>query len=187
MADSVLSSLSPSEYSTVQSKQRAESALPEYFSAALNTNVTISRDFEAFLILAPSELKTTALDWIKKAVDINQNNKLRDDLIKITISQELANAKLKIDEFDKQLQNFQEFRQNFQTNTTFSSVPEVQLFLSDLQSVIDALALGRDRAFFDQTISVVMDRNQSLVGVSDAQIEELQSWTSVISPYLSEG
>ena len=185
MANSVLSSLSAEEIDLVKSKQLSVDELPSYFSAILKTEVQISRDFEAFLILAPSELKTTSLDWIQKAVDLHKNNKLRDDLTDITVEQELTNAELKLKEYDKQLQGFQDFRQNFQTNTEFSGVQEVQLFLTDLQRVIDELSLGRDRAFFDQTVSLVMQKFGDATNISDPQVEELQSWTSVISTYLS--
>lgn len=185
MATSVLSNLTPQEAAQVQSKQRSQDELPEYFSSELNKRVKISREFEAYLILAPSDLKSSALEWIKNAVKINKSNKLRDDLSKILVDQELSNAKLKLDEYDSQLKNFQNFRQNFQTNTEFAAVPEVQLFITGLQSVMDEISLNRDRAFFDQTVGLVMQRFGDRTSVSNAEVEELQSWSAVISPYLS--
>lgn len=185
MAESALSKLTSEELRVVEEKQKSESSLPEYFSAALNTKVKITREFEAFLILASSDLKTSALTWIKNAVKLHQSNKLRDDLNNITIEQELNNAQLKISELDNQLQGFEDFRKNFQTNTVFSGVSEVQLFLSDLQRVIDELTTNKDRAFFDQTAAKVMQKFGDDVNISSSEIEELQSWTSVISPYLS--
>jgi hypothetical protein len=185
MSDSVLGSLSPSELSTVQNAQLSVDDLPTYYNNALDTDVPISRDFEAFLILAPSSLKTSALTWIQNAVGLNKSNQLRDDLSAITITQELANANLKINEYNTQLNGFQAFRTSFQTSTNFAGIPEVQLFLYDLQSVIDELVLGQDRAFFDQTIALVMQKYGDSNSVTDGQVEELQSWTGVISTYLS--
>lgn len=179
-----LSQLTPADQSTVASKRRSEDALPEYFSATQQQDTRISRDFEAFLILAKDDLKTSAIQWIDKAVQINKGNKLRDDLTEIVLTNEAANSQLKLDEYDSQLEDFNEFRTKFQAQIAFADVPEVQLFLGDLQSVIEELIVGRDRAFFDQTVTKVMENFENGTQISDAQVEELQSWTSVISEYL---
>jgi len=148
--------LTTEQESVVQQGQRSLDLLPEYYNAGQQASQAISRDFEAFLLLSPDVLKTSALQWIKTAVQINQTHKLRDALTQLALTQELANAQAKITEFDKQLQGFDAFRKNFQTSAQFSGVPEVQLFLTDLQKVIEELSVGKDRAFFDQTVTQVL-------------------------------
>jgi hypothetical protein len=175
--------LSPTDLATVQ--QQELSTLPEYYSAASSQYVEISRDFEAFLILSSSDLKNAALNWIQTTVDLQKKNKLRDDLTALAVQNELTNAQAKIAEYNTQLNGFGQFRTNFQANSTFASVSEVQLFLTDLQVVIDEMATGLDRATFDQTICQVIQRGQNQVSISQNQIQELQSWTSVISTYLT--
>jgi hypothetical protein len=177
--------LTPDQQATVDQQAKSDAQLPTFFSADLKTDVQISRDFEAFLILSTDDLKTSAINWIQQAVTIQKTHKLRDDLVTLAINQELSNSQLRITEFNKQLQDFNSFRQNFQSSSTFSGIPEVQAFLGDLQKVMGELTKGFDRAFFDQTISTVVQKFQDSVGLSTDQLEELQSWTDVLSEYLS--
>jgi hypothetical protein len=177
--------LTPDQQAIVQQEQLSEAALPDYYSASQQDYLPISRDFEAFLILSDNTLKTSALQWIQTSVQINKGHQLRDALTQLALTQELSNAQAQITEYTKQLQGFDAFRQNFQTSQQFASIPEIQLFLNDLQAVIEELSVGNDRAFFDQTVTQVLQRYEDGVGISDAQVQELQSWTSVISTYLS--
>jgi len=182
---SVLSQLSPVEQSQVERKQKTQSDLPAYFSADLQQDVQISRDFEAFLILAPDDLKTTALDWIQKAQTLQKANTVRDELVALAIKSELSNAALQIEALDTELQHFEDFRQTFQTQDVFSGVPEVQLFLQDLQRVIEERNVQRERAYFDQTMAGIQDRFSAQTQLTKDQTEELQSWTAVLTTYLS--
>ena len=177
--------LSPSDQATVQENQRSTDQLPEYYDALSKQDIQISRDFEAFLILTSDTLKTAALAWIQKATNLNKTNKFRDALTQIAIGQELANAQAQLAEYDLQLQHFTDFRTTFKAATEFAGVSEVQLFLSDLQRGIEELSIGRDRAFFDQTISEVLLNFEDQTQITEDQVQELQSWTTVISEYLS--
>lgn len=169
---------------TVLTQQRSQDNLPSYFNAALRTNVQISREFEAFLILAPTKLKSTALQWIQQAVTLNQENKQRDALLSLATANELSNAGLKIDECNTQLNAYNTFRSQFAIQQALDTDPDVQLFLADLQNTIGDLIVQYDRAFFDQTIATVLQNSLTPGAVTEAQVEELQSWTSVISAYL---
>ena len=180
----VLDQLAPDELATVTQEAKSEQDLPSYYSASQQTDVQISRDFEAFLILSTSEMKTSALTWINQAVSLNKPNKLRDALAALTVTQELKNSKLQLDAYTQTLGDFETFRQNFSTGSVFSAVPEVQLFINDLQSMIDELVVGQQRAFFDNTIATVIQGTLKNQAVTQAQLEELQSWTTVISAYL---
>jgi hypothetical protein len=182
---SAIDKLTDSERAQVLRRQKAQADLPEYFSAELKTDIQISRDFEAFLILAPEDLKTSAIDWIQKAHSLQKANKVRDDLVKLGIQNETANATKIITALDEETQKFDEFRQTFQTQEAFSGVGEVQLFLRDLQRVIEERVVDRDRAFFDQVMAGVQDRFSNQSGLTDDQTEELQSWTAVLTTYLS--
>jgi hypothetical protein len=181
--------LTPDQQAQVDQEAVADADLPEYYSAALQTYIPISRDFEAFLILSTDNLKTTAINWIPQAATIQQRNKLRDALITLALKQGASNAQLQLNEYETQLQGFNEFRQYFITSSGYSNefadVPEVQLFLSDLQEVMPEIIAGQARAIFDQTITKVIQTYQNTVGLTGPQTEELQSWTNVFSAYLS--
>ena len=177
--------LTDSEQATVEALMLSEDLLPTYYNSQQQLNVTISRDFEAFLILTPNELKITAISWISNVLGLQQKNKLRDDLTQRSTKQESSNALIRLQEFDKVLNNFNEFRTNFTTavSTDFSGVEEVQLFLSDLQRGIEEISVARERAYFDWTCAGVLSNYENSISISDNQIEELQSWTPVLSAY----
>lgn len=178
--------LTEQEQLQVDKKSKNSNELPTYYDATTRSNVAISRDFEAFLILATTELKTSALSWIKKATSLQKTNKKRDDLVTLALTQEMNNAQKIISSLDSTLQDFNTFRTNFQFKdaSNFSTVPEIQKFLFDLQKVVEELAVARDRAFFDDVVSQVTGRNNDSLNLSDAQVEELQSWQEVLSAYL---
>jgi hypothetical protein len=176
--------LTASEAETVAQKSKNEDELPVYYNSDLQTNVKISRDFEAFLILSPDDLKTAAVAWIKQSVALQQTNKDRDALLSLAISQEMTNAQSKMNALDQVLGNFNKFRLTFQTSSTFTNVPEVQRFLLDLQRPIEELVVARDRAQFDNVASQVIQRKYDQLVVSAPEIQELQSWQSVLSAYL---
>lgn len=178
--------LTSDQQTTVNQGSVSPDQLPEYFSAAQQTDVPISTDFEAFLILASDDLKISAIQWIQQSVTLTQQNQLRDQLTTLMNQQELTNSQAKQAAYTAALDDFQDFRDNFSTALPGSAdIPEVQLFLSDLQSVIDELVVGSDRAFFDEAMVTAMDNYQASTGVTDSTVEELQSWTAVLSQYLT--
>ena len=183
MADAVISSLTPEQLATVT--QRQKDNLPTYYNAAQQNNVPISRDFEAFLILSPSDSLNSALNWITQANQLGKPNKLRDALTAITLTNEIANSKAMLTAYTSVLTDFDKFKSAFVFDDTFNAVPEVQLFLQDLQGQIDELVSGQDRAFFDNTVSQVVQRAQAQTNVSQAQLQELNSWRSVLTSYIT--
>jgi hypothetical protein len=179
--------LTPEDQAKVEANQKSDDKLPSYYNADIKQDAQISRDFEAFLILSPTALKTSALSWIQKAKALNRANQLRDELTQLSINQELKNAQAKIAAYDLQLQYFSDFRKNFQSQTAFAGVAEVQKFLSDLQRVIGELVVARERAYFDQTVCKVFLDFDAQAAITDDQVQELQSWSAVISEYLGVG
>lgn len=176
--------LTDQEIVKVDKKSRQEAELPTYYSSNLQTNVKISRDFEAYLILSSDDLKTAAIEWIKTVVTLQKVNKERDDLVALATAQERSNAQAQIKGIDNKLKNFNNFRSKFKTTTTFAEVPEVQYLLFDLQRVVEELIAARERCQFDDTAGQVTVRNTDHLVVTQPQIEQLQSWTGVLSEYL---
>jgi hypothetical protein len=172
------------ERNKVLNQQKSGEDLPSYFNATLRKDVKITREFEAFLILATVNLKSSALQWIQQAVSLNKLDKNRDELLKTAMQNEFDNATLKLDECNLQLDAFTSFQSKFFIQEALNGDPDVQIFLTDLQNTIGTLVVQYDRAYFDQTISKVMLDQLSPVEVTTSQLEELQSWTSVISVYL---
>ena len=176
--------LNAEEQAIVQKKKKSDAELPKYYDASLRKEVPITRDFEAFLILAPDELKTNALTWIKKVQTLQTIKKDRDDLMALMIANEISNATLKLDTLEDKMDGYNQFRSKFQTLTDFSAVIEVQNFLKDLQQVLPELSMERNRAFYDQTVAVIEDAENIRKGtINEENLTQLQSWATVISTY----
>lgn len=176
--------LTPDELDTVSASAKSEQDLPTYFNASLKKDIKISRDFESYLILAPTELKTSAIQWINKVVATQQATSNRDKLRNLVITQQASNAQVKLTAYQKVIGDFTDFRQNLNTDTRFSSIPELVLFIQDLQRVMDEQILGQQKAFFDQTLSLLFQSDESVLALTQDNIEELQSWIPVLSTYL---
>ena len=177
-------SLTEDELAFINAHRLNADALPKYFNARVQKDVAISRDFEAYLILAPNALKAAAITWITTAVQLNHANQLRDTLMQRATTQEKSNSTLEYDAYQKELLYFQKFKDSFGTGSEFATVTEVQLFLSDLQSVMDELATNSDRALYALTLAEVVSRYNDKIAVSQALVEELQSWQVPLSTYL---
>ncbi len=176
--------LTTEEQAYVQKRRKDAANLPVYYDAALRSNIQISRDFEAFLILAPDELKTEANVWIQKAGELQQDTSIRDQLVALAATNEAANAARKIEALDTVLADFSKFRTQFPAGGQFAQVPEVQKFLFDLQRSVEELSVSRERAEFDNVASQVVLQTQERSRVKPEEIEELRSWSGVLSEYL---
>jgi hypothetical protein len=176
--------LTAEQETKVQRGRRNDTELPEYYDATLQRNLRITRDFEAYLILTEPALKESSIRWINQVVSLQQAQKDRDDLSALALQKELANAQAKVTSLDGRLSGFDEFRKNFRNDPVFANIPEVQKFIFDLQRVVEDLSVQRERAQFDATVSQVIERDTSLVAVTGPEIEQLQSWRSVLAEYL---
>ena len=179
-----ISDLTQDQQNTVSAQARSQASLPAYYNAKLRTNVQISRDFEAFLILSDTSIKSTAIQWVQQAVTLNQQDKKRDALLAIATANELSNATARLNECNTQLDSYTKFRASFTVPQALDEDSDLQLFLNDIQNVIGNLITQYDRAFFDQTVATLLQNSLSPGQVTSDQVEELQSWTSVIAAYL---
>lgn len=174
----------PEEQEIIARSAKAQVDLPTYYDSALKQNVQITREFEAFLILAPTDLKTSAIEWINQVTQLAKVNKVRDQLRTLMVQKQIDNATKKLEAYGETFGEFNEFRKTFQTQTRFAAVPEVIKFINDLQSAVDEQNLGQQRAFFEQTLALIFQSNQELLNLTQDDIEELQSWRQVLSAYL---
>lgn len=179
--------LTTPEQEEVNRLAKSETDLPEYYDAGVRRTLRISRDFETFLILAPTDLKTSAIEWITKVVELNQIDKVRDQLRDMVLAQEVKNAGLKLKAYLEKIGEFDKFRSTFRTDSRFQAVPEVVKFINDLQSVMDEQILGQQRAFFDETLGKISQSSLDTLRVTDDDLEQIQSWRPVLSAYMVGG
>ena len=78
--------------------------------------------------------------------------------------------------------DFNEWRTKFQIEARFSDVPEVGLFIADLQATAEELFVLEER---QKHLEQVQDRVSQRLrqGMTDAQLKQLQSWPTPLLAY----
>lgn len=172
--------LTSEESSLVTSQSKKESDLPSYFNATLNKFITISRDFESFLILLDDTNRQATIQWLSDARQLQVEQTDRDDLVMSAIDFELFDAQQKYEEIAGQIQEFDNFKAKFQASK-FAGVVEVGQLLTDLQRPIDELASRRDRAIHSATVATFLQDNYE--NVTEAQQKQIDSWNESLTAY----
>lgn len=176
--------LTTEEQEEVNRFAKSEIDLPEYYDSASRQTLRIGRDFETFLILAPTDLKTSAIKWITRVIELSQVDEVRDTLREKVLAQEVKNSGLRLAAFLERIGEFDAFRKTFQTDSRFQAVPEVVKFINDLQSVMDEQILGQQRAFFDETIAKISQSKLDALRVTPDDLEQIKTWQPVLSAYM---
>jgi hypothetical protein len=187
------------------------SGLPKFFNAGTQQigdvpNETISREFEAFLILqavqSPEKL-SDGMVWFNEAATLQLKRDDRDTLLAEAYSNEKADALAKLQELFARTERFAAFRSSFQAvdvgpevdpleypPSRFSQVPEISLIMRDSQAAMGEVASDQKRAEYRVVMNEVLDQERvsraktgdAISGIADEKIaEELLSWRNVIS------
>ncbi len=165
----------------VSGKRKADK--PTFYNAQTGTEEPISLDFESFLILAPQDLKDSTVDWIEKSQQpAAARSADRDALLKEAITAELEDSTAWLEEMDKKIEDFREFRDRFQVGQ-FADVPEIGLMLRDLQTGLDEVMHHRGRAKHLVVMSTVIQGRLETDGVTEAQAKETASWRGPFLAY----
>lgn len=185
--------------------------LPRFFNAGTQQigdvpNETISREFEAFLILqaiqSPEKLSNATL-WFNEAASLQLKRLDRDNLLEEAYLEEKADALAKAQELNDRTQRFSAFRATFQQvdpgpevdperfpPARFSQVPEISLIMRDSQAAMGQVSSDQKRTEYRVVMNEVLDQERisrvrtgdAISGIADDKIaEELLSWRNVIS------
>lgn len=185
--------------------------LPRFFNAGTQEigdvpNETISREFEAFLILqalqSPEKLSNATV-WFNEAADLQLARQDRDNLLAEAYLEEKTDAMAKAKELTDRTQRFNAFRETFQQvdpgpevnpenfpPSRFAGVPELSLIMRDSQAAMGQLSSDLKRAEYRVVMNEVLDQarisrvrtGDAISGIADDKIaEELLSWRNVIT------
>ena len=155
---------------------------PTYYNAQSGQNSSISDDFEAFLILQSKTAKQEAVSWISQALATQDIDILRDLLLADAITSDQNDASASLQEVERELTRFDEFRSRF-TAGKFAGVSEVQSLLSDLQLGLDRLVSQKDRLRHLEVFDNVQNEILLSLGLTEAQIKETGSWIGPLLAY----
>ena len=155
---------------------------PQYYSAGQQRKVTITEDFEAYLILQGRERNRATLDWLKKANDYAVRDSDRDALVAYALDNEIEDAKACADELAPIIEDFAEFKKSYKLQG-FENVTEAGQLLGDLQRPMsEILALG-NRHKNRTTLANLLKTSLLQNGVTPAQQKQTNSWFSPLTSY----
>lgn len=167
---------------TQQVNAKRISPRPQYYNAGLQRKVTISEDFEAFLILQGRERNRATLDWLKKANDYVVRDADRDALIAYALDNEIEDAEASAEELAPIIDDFNAFKKSYKLQG-FESVTEASTLLSDLQRPMsEIIALG-NRHKHRITLAKLLKRSLQEQGITPAQQKQTNSWFSPLTSY----
>lgn len=159
-----------------------KSPRPQYFNSSFKSYVTISQDFESFLVLADAGAKAAALSWIQTLVEFSPNVTQSDDLLKEWVETEEGSVEEVDGELTSLLEEFDKFRSAFKAGK-FSSVTEVQRFLAATQAKLYLLTDMRDALDYRKRIRTKTSADLTNKGNPSDIDEELLSFMIPISSY----
>lgn len=163
----------------------AKSSRPSYFNAESGLDKQISADFEAVLILTDASSKQQAMTRLQEQTQATEDQQKRDALLIQALDQELDNAEATLQELTTELQQFEQFQTSFISNPSFKQVPEVGLLVRDLQLGVDETLLAKERTKHLAVVSGILRGRATTNGVSAELSKERDSWTGVLTAYLS--
>jgi hypothetical protein len=155
---------------------------PTYFNAQSGQNVSISEDFEAFLILQSKPTKQEAVSWASQALANQDVDLLRDLLLADALAADQNDASAALEEVNAELARFDEFRGRFAPGK-FASVGEIQTLLSDLQLGLDRLVNLKDRLRHLEVYDGVQSELLLSAGLTENQVKETGSWIGPLLAY----
>jgi len=172
--------LTDQENQKVSQQRKKDAQLPTYFNAKLGKAITISRDYEAFLILQSQDTKQTMIQWLSDVRKVQESQTDRDALVVSAIDLELTDSEQKVTEIADQLTKFENFRSKVQASK-YSGVIEVGSLLTDLQRGIEELAVRRDRTTHLVTVATVLQ--ETIKGLTANEEKQFESWNESLSAY----
>ena len=154
---------------------------PLYSNASTGTQVQISLDFETFLLTLSGIQKRTLISRLQKSLTISRTKGARDNLYKIALENQAANAGAEVTELDADLGEFQIFMQDELASA--HGVTEVGMLISDIGTSYGENLFARDQA------------NNSLIAANvfysqfgnSPQKKQIQSWIEIITQYIIPG
>lgn len=166
----------------VATKRLSASKRPKYYNSQLRKKVTISEDFEAYLILQGRARNKEALDWLNQASEFAISDSDRDALLDKAMANELVEAQVAKAEVGPVIDQFNRFRERFLLKG-FEGVAEAGQFFADVQRPMgEIMAIGNRHEHRVIAANILRDL---LIkgGVTLEQQKQIQSWNEPLTAY----
>lgn len=176
--------LNSQETLTVAAKAKPDGARPYVYDSGTGKLSEISKEFEAFLILAPAGIKARAAQFIANIILFDINNlTIRNNLLKRWAEDEIADLDNEIKAYQDILDTYDNIIPKLaDAKTGFEDVPEVNTLLSSFILVVGDFGEQRDSLRFDKAVaSVIVGRDQGALPSSIKQ--EIESYAKALLTY----
>lgn len=154
---------------------------PNYYSASLLRETSISEDFEAYLILQDIATISATLTWLTTSGLLATTAIDRNALAFEALLNDQGDTSLQVDEVEDKTSLFEAWRLSFQAGK-FSDTPEVSLIINDLQTMADELFAMQERLKHRQQVQQRIESRLSQA-ISSPQLRQLQSWPTPLLTY----
>jgi len=172
------------EAEQVSASAREPGERPTFYNATTRADEEISQEFEAYLILTPSSVRSEISTFFQTILDNDPNNvQLREQLLSEFLEEELRNAS----ESQRVFSNLTEYYDSVRTSLSssvegFEDVTEVPLLQEATTSSMGDIVSTRDRHQLDYAVLRVL-QTRAENGRSATLTEELRSWVRVLTEY----
>jgi hypothetical protein len=163
--------------------ENRQTPTPTVFSAVTGTDVPISLDFEAYLILLSDSLKDEIIQQLKTVNQNNDTRKDRDELLSMALTSDIADAQNRFTLLESDLQTFTDFRDKISVEG-FEAVSEIGVVLDDLQIAFGEDLLTLDRMQHLDTFLSLVEKSFKAGNVSDNTLKEVDSYIVLINSYM---
>jgi hypothetical protein len=176
--------LSSDEAKVISAKAKAEGSRPQVYNSTTGTLFQISKEFEAFLILAPSNFKAKAATFISNILLFDINNMVvRNNLMKRWCDDEITDIETEIKGYKDILDTYDELQPQLAGSIVgFEDISEVNTFISSFTLMLGDFVEQRDSLSFAKASSNVLSiREQGKIPADIKQ--EIESYARLLLTY----
>ena len=166
----------------VATKRLADNKRPKYYDAIKGRKVTISSDFEAYLILQGRARNKDALDWLNQANEYAIYDGDRDALIDKALANEIVEAQIAKAELGPVLDQFNRFRERYQIKG-FEGVAEAGQLFADLQRPMGEIIALTNRHQHRIVAATLLKDLLLSSGITSDQQKQIASWNEPLTTY----
>jgi len=176
--------LTPEQAALVQRQRK--SPRPFYYSAALDANLPISLEMEAWLILTPLATRAQFATWLQSLAQLNVRDTAMDDLLNDFLEDEQQNGEDLYQATNSIFEPYEQFRSNLNV-AGFEDVSELYTLLQQSTEGLGRIFEVRDDAVFGVALQNELQRRVEAAsqdsGQSLGKQRELRSWIPVLLAY----
>lgn len=156
---------------------------PKYYSASSGQEITISYEFESYVINLTDAQKSSVISRLRKAIQTSNKRSIRDDLAYQALDIEASNCGGVKQELTTTLGESASYESD--TISSNGDIGEVALMVDDMASGYALPMFQYDEAKYGLVYNALLRDSITNNDNSDAAKKELSSWIDIIQQYMT--